>query len=186
MTPQWISTCWVGVQVGTVEEYLEKGPGFIFLFHPALGPMWDVVAQKIRGGALMHGSELVLEACHMAPSNPACTHVLHFQGICRAAAVRRALRSSWQWHAQSFGRHSGTGQYASAWKFEDTTHRHYAGLCVVSSAMLGCTAAAMIAQVDMSCWCMDTLSWTPWRLCDITEQPLTVVLSVSCRWRRLR
>lgn len=49
------------VQVGTVEQYLEKGPGFIFLFHPALGPMWDVIAQKIRGGALMHGSELVLE-----------------------------------------------------------------------------------------------------------------------------
>ena len=49
------------MQVGTVEQYLEKGPGFIFLFHPALGPMWDVIAQKIRGGALMHGSELVLE-----------------------------------------------------------------------------------------------------------------------------
>ena len=48
-------------QVGTVEQYLEKGPGFIFLFHPALGPMWDVIAQKIRGGALMHGSEVVME-----------------------------------------------------------------------------------------------------------------------------
>lgn len=74
-------------QVGTVEEYLEKGPGFIFLFHPALGPMWDVVAQKIRGGALMHGSELVLEARHMVPCIPACTPVLHLQGDCRAAAV---------------------------------------------------------------------------------------------------
>ncbi len=46
-----------------MEQYLEKGPGFIFLFHPALGPMWDVIAQKIRGGAIMHGSELVLEVC---------------------------------------------------------------------------------------------------------------------------
>lgn len=55
------SAAWTCVQVGTVEQYLEKGPGFIFLFHPALGPMWDVIAQKIRGGALMHGSELVLE-----------------------------------------------------------------------------------------------------------------------------
>ena len=64
MTTPMVFSCWVYVQVGTVEEYLEKGPGFIFLFHPALGPMWDVVAQKIRGGALMHGSELVLEACH--------------------------------------------------------------------------------------------------------------------------
>lgn len=48
-------------QVGSVEQYLEKGPGFIFLYHPALGPLWDVIAQKIRGGALMVGSELVLE-----------------------------------------------------------------------------------------------------------------------------
>lgn len=39
-------------EVGSVEEYLESGPGFIFLFHPALGPLWDVVAQKIRGGFL--------------------------------------------------------------------------------------------------------------------------------------
>ena len=61
-------------QVGTVEQYLEKGPGFIFLFHPALGPMWDVIAQKIRGGALLPGSELVLEvglSAHPAPSS--CT-----------------------------------------------------------------------------------------------------------------
>ena len=47
--------------MGEVEQYLEKGPGFIFLFHPALGPLWDLVAQKFRGGALEDGSELVLE-----------------------------------------------------------------------------------------------------------------------------
>jgi hypothetical protein len=35
--------------------------GFIFLHHPALGPLWDVIAQKIRGGALLQGSELILE-----------------------------------------------------------------------------------------------------------------------------
>jgi hypothetical protein len=47
--------------VGDVQEYLAQGPGFIFLFHPALGPLWDVISQKIRGGALLDGSELVLE-----------------------------------------------------------------------------------------------------------------------------
>jgi hypothetical protein len=47
--------------VGDVQEYLQHGPGFIFLFHPALGPLWDVISQKIRGGALLDGSELVLE-----------------------------------------------------------------------------------------------------------------------------
>lgn len=45
-----------------MEEYLERGPGFLFLFHPALGPLWDIIAQKIRGGALAPGAELVLEA----------------------------------------------------------------------------------------------------------------------------
>ncbi|KXZ49515.1 hypothetical protein GPECTOR_21g741 [Gonium pectorale] len=46
---------------GSPEQYLEKGPGFIFLFHPALGPLWDVISQKIVGGSLTHGSEMVLE-----------------------------------------------------------------------------------------------------------------------------
>ncbi len=44
-----------------MEEYLQRGPGFIFLYHPALGPLWDVIAQKVRGGALAPGAELVLE-----------------------------------------------------------------------------------------------------------------------------
>jgi hypothetical protein len=36
------------MQVGEVQEYLERGPGFIFLYHPALGPLWDVIGQKVR------------------------------------------------------------------------------------------------------------------------------------------
>jgi UTP---glucose-1-phosphate uridylyltransferase len=47
--------------VGDAARYLEHGPGFVALFHPALGPLWDVIAQKVQGGALMDGSELVLE-----------------------------------------------------------------------------------------------------------------------------
>uniref|UniRef100_A0A7S3QX17 UGP3-like C-terminal hexapeptide repeats domain-containing protein n=1 Tax=Dunaliella tertiolecta TaxID=3047 RepID=A0A7S3QX17_DUNTE len=45
----------------SVEQYLQNGPGFLFLFNPALGPLWDVVSQKIRGGELKPGAELVLE-----------------------------------------------------------------------------------------------------------------------------
>lgn len=44
-----------------MEAYLASGPALIFLFHPALGPLWDVVAQKLRGGSLAPRSELVLE-----------------------------------------------------------------------------------------------------------------------------
>jgi hypothetical protein len=35
------------LQVGEVQDYLERGPGFIFLYHPALGPLWDVIGQKV-------------------------------------------------------------------------------------------------------------------------------------------
>ena len=52
---------WHAAQTGDVQQYLERGPGFIFLFHPALGPLWDVISQKIRGGSLSDHSELVLE-----------------------------------------------------------------------------------------------------------------------------
>lgn len=38
-----------------------QGPGFIFLYHPALGPLWDVISQKVVGGSLAPRSELVLE-----------------------------------------------------------------------------------------------------------------------------
>ena len=48
-------------QVGEEQQFLDQGPGFIFLFHPALGPLWDVIAQKLRGGALAPRSEVVLE-----------------------------------------------------------------------------------------------------------------------------
>jgi len=47
--------------LSTVAQYLEEGPNFIFLFHPALGPLWSVISQKIQGGSLGEKSELVLE-----------------------------------------------------------------------------------------------------------------------------
>ena len=43
------------------DAFLAGRPPFLFLFHPALGPTWDVIAQKFMGGALAEGSELVLE-----------------------------------------------------------------------------------------------------------------------------
>ena len=55
--------------VGSVAEYLERGPGFIFLFHPALGPLWDVVAQKISGGRLHNGAEMQLEIAEASLDN---------------------------------------------------------------------------------------------------------------------
>ena len=52
--------------LNTVSEYLKEGPSFIFLFHPALGPLWSVISQKVRGGSLAEKSELVLEIAEVS------------------------------------------------------------------------------------------------------------------------
>ena len=44
-----------------MQEYLDRGPGFIFCTHPAVGPLWDVTEQKISGGALADRAEVRLE-----------------------------------------------------------------------------------------------------------------------------
>lgn len=45
----------------SLEEYLKKGPEFVFLYHPCLGPLYSIIQQKICGGSLGLGSELSLE-----------------------------------------------------------------------------------------------------------------------------
>eukprot|EP00899_Mesostigma_viride_P001069 jgi/Mesvir1/10963/Mv07850-RA.1 len=50
-------------------DYLERGPPFIALYHPALGPLWSVIAQKLRGGRLAEGSELLLEIAEVDSQN---------------------------------------------------------------------------------------------------------------------
>lgn len=46
---------------GTEQEFLLNGPAFIFLFHPALGPFYQIIAQKLRKGTFAYGSEMQLE-----------------------------------------------------------------------------------------------------------------------------
>eukprot|EP00898_Chlorokybus_atmophyticus_P005878 jgi/Chlat1/6291/Chrsp44S05785 len=56
-------------EMPSVERYLESGPPFIFLFNPALGPLWDIVEQKIRGGKLAFGAEVQLEIAELDMEN---------------------------------------------------------------------------------------------------------------------
>ncbi len=51
------------------EAYLQNGPSFIALLHPALGPLYGVIAQKIRGGVLTEGSEMQLEIAELFMDN---------------------------------------------------------------------------------------------------------------------
>jgi hypothetical protein len=45
----------------TLEEYLKMGPEFIFHYHPALGPLYSTIREKLQGGQIFSGSELILE-----------------------------------------------------------------------------------------------------------------------------
>lgn len=42
-------------------EMLASGPDCLFLYHPALGPLYSILRQKLRRGALAIGSEWLLE-----------------------------------------------------------------------------------------------------------------------------
>lgn len=50
-------------------EFLNHEPPFVVSYHPALGPLYSVIAQKIQGGALQPGSELQLEIAELQMEN---------------------------------------------------------------------------------------------------------------------
>lgn len=50
-------------------DYLKKGPAFIFLYHPALGPLYQIIAQKIKQGTIAFGSEMQLEIAELEVEN---------------------------------------------------------------------------------------------------------------------
>lgn len=47
--------------VQSEEGYIQNGPQFHCLYHPALGPLFSIIGQKIRGGKIKPRSELQLE-----------------------------------------------------------------------------------------------------------------------------
>jgi hypothetical protein len=53
----------------TQEEFLQQGPAFILWYHPALGPLYSIIGQKIRRGTLGQGSELQLEIAELEMEN---------------------------------------------------------------------------------------------------------------------
>lgn len=53
----------------TLEEYMEKGPEFLLLYHPALGPLYSAIRKKLRGGSFALGSELLLEIGNFSAVN---------------------------------------------------------------------------------------------------------------------
>jgi hypothetical protein len=49
----------------TIEQFLQKGPEFTFLFNPALGPLWEIIGEKVSHGSLAPGAEVELEIAEL-------------------------------------------------------------------------------------------------------------------------
>ncbi len=51
------------------EEYLQNGPSMIFLYHPALGPFFSIIGQKMGKGKISQWGELQLDIAEVAISS---------------------------------------------------------------------------------------------------------------------
>jgi hypothetical protein len=49
----------------SVEEVEQLGPECCIVYHPALGPLYSVIEQKVKRGVLLSGSELLLEIANL-------------------------------------------------------------------------------------------------------------------------
>ncbi|XP_024518512.1 UTP--glucose-1-phosphate uridylyltransferase 3, chloroplastic [Selaginella moellendorffii] len=61
-----------GVAIDEMESnqcYIDTGPPFIALLHPAIGPLWNIFRQKIYGGSIRKGSEVQLEISELSWTN---------------------------------------------------------------------------------------------------------------------
>ncbi len=65
------------------ETFKRNGPSFLLSYHPALGPLYSIIGQKIQGGVFEPGAELHLEIADVEIAN------LHLKGslLIRADAV---------------------------------------------------------------------------------------------------
>ena len=51
------------------KSFTERGPSFLFSYHPALGPLYSIIGQKIQKGCLEEGAELQLEIADLHMEN---------------------------------------------------------------------------------------------------------------------
>lgn len=57
-----------GMQLPVLNDelfYLQNGPSFLIFYHPALGPLYAIIAQKVHKGTLLEGSEMQLEIAEL-------------------------------------------------------------------------------------------------------------------------
>jgi hypothetical protein len=49
----------------SLEQFIGQGPNLSFFFHPALGPFWEIIGQKVSSGRLFSGAEFELEIAEL-------------------------------------------------------------------------------------------------------------------------
>ncbi len=64
-------------EVPDTDAYIEQGPSFLFQYHPALGPLYSIIGQKLRGGKFLKRSELKLEIAEVDISHLHLSGSLH-------------------------------------------------------------------------------------------------------------
>jgi len=84
----------------TVDEFIKDGPAITFNFHPALGPIWTVISQKLSHGTIQEKSELELEIAEIS------CHNLRLDGSLRVLA-KEPLGSTVPQQGVSFGPNVG-------------------------------------------------------------------------------
>lgn len=73
-----LTTCQIDLlPVPSQEDYLQNGPSFLFSYHPALGPLYSIIARKLRGGKWGERAELKLEIAEADIENLNLSGSLH-------------------------------------------------------------------------------------------------------------
>lgn len=63
---QLLEQCEISLpQKMSFDHFIAEGPNLLFFYHPALGPFWEVIAQKLHEGRFAHGSEVELEIAEL-------------------------------------------------------------------------------------------------------------------------
>lgn len=72
--------------------FFAKGPSFVFRYHPSLGPLYSIIAQKLRSGYMALKSELQLEIAELFIEE------LHLSGSLRIFAAEPSCKKQESYH----------------------------------------------------------------------------------------
>jgi hypothetical protein len=72
----------------SLDEVLSSYPPFVFLFHPALGPLFQIIGQKVRRGRMADGSELIMEIAQTDIENIELAGSLQIRALQPLGAMR--------------------------------------------------------------------------------------------------